>query len=74
MSLLPPPGGGSDVQFKDTLMILCTVVATVYYNLYNDRCYFHDLNGEGCEICIQWNLCIMDTLGPAKSVQIIKVS
>ena len=24
--------------------------------------------------CLQWNLCIMDTLGPAKSVQIIKVS
>ena len=23
---------------------------------------------------VQWNLCIMDTLGPAKSVQIIKVS
>ena len=23
--------------------------------------------------CIQWNLCIMDTLGPTKGVQIIEV-
>ena len=46
--LLPPPGGGNDVQFKDTLMILCTVVATVYCNLYNDHCYFdhEDLNSK----------------------------
>ena len=32
---------------------------------------------DNCEISllrIQWNLCIMDTLGPTKGVQIIKVS
>ena len=27
-----------------------------------------------CLLCVQWNLCIMDTLGPTKGVQTFQVS
>ena len=49
MSLLPPPGGGNDEQFKEVLMIFCTIVAAVYCFLYDDHCYFDrdDLHGKG---------------------------
>ena len=53
-SLLPPPGGGTDEQFKETLMVLCTIDAAVYCSLYNEHCYFDvdDLNGKSCESSI----------------------
>ena len=48
-SLLPPPGGGSDKQFKDVLIVFCTFMAAVYCYLYDDRCYFgsDDFCGKG---------------------------
>ena len=48
------------------LSIVCTYVCIHDYGIMYLRMYTY--------VRIQWNLSIMDTLGPAKSVQIIKVS
>ena len=42
--------------------------------LHYNNANFDDDCSEEKSLEVQWNLCIMDTLGPTKGVQIIKVS
>ena len=43
------------------------------YDTYVYACV-HIFDSVSIHMYLQWNLCIMDTLGPTKGVQIIKVS
>lgn len=54
--MLPPPGGGdggSNKQFKEIVMVLCTIMAGVYHQLHDNHSYFkpHDLSGKSCKVC-----------------------
>ena len=52
IALLPPPGGGSDEQFKDVLMVICTVVAAAYCYLHDNNICFDpsDFDGKSCRM------------------------
>ena len=73
----PPPS----CKAKSSHFINAVNVRSKYSTNFTQRMYSKDWIFTGSEIksvdpsnCLQWSLCVMDTLGPTKSVQIVKVS